>query len=204
MAGRPVVQPTAPSHHSRRGTTVRHATQRRGRAAFISAMLVGSGLVPFATAPAAAATGTLPPVRHVWVLELENTEYTALFGVPGGLPAGAERYLTQTLPSEGALLPYYFGVGHNSLDNYIAEISGQAPSAQSQQDCVQYTPIAPTTVDVHGQVVGQGCEYPDQPTAAALTLGDQLSAAGLSWKGYMQDMGNNLPGDGATACAHPA
>jgi len=179
---------------------LRQRSQRRRCAAFISATIVAVGLVPLAAAPVAAATAALPPVRHVWVLEIENTEYNGWLGIPGGTSSHPLPYLTQTLPSEGAVIPYYFGVGHNSLDNYIAEVSGQAPNPQTQLDCGHYTVMQTTTVDPHGQVVGQGCEYP----ATAPTLGDQMSAAGLSWKGYMQDMGQNLAGDGATACGHPS
>ena len=32
-------------------------------------------------------------------------------------------------------MPNYYGVGHASLDNYIAMISGQAPNASTQADC---------------------------------------------------------------------
>jgi hypothetical protein len=35
------------------------------------------------------------------------------------------------------------------------------------------------------------------------SIGAQLSAKGLSWKGYMQDMGNN-PSRESAACGHPA
>jgi len=180
-----------------------HRSQRRAWAAFTSAVVVAVGLVPLAATPVAAATATLPPIRHIWVLEIENTEYSALFGNPNNTVHPAP-YLTQTLPSEGAVIPYYFGIGHNSLDNYIAEVSGQAPNPETQLDCGDYTPIPATSTDIHGQVVGQGCEYPNTAMASAPTLGNQLSAAGLSWKAYMQDMGQNLAGDGATACAHPA
>jgi hypothetical protein len=43
----------------------------------------------------------------------------------------------------------------------------------------------------YGQTLGQGCVYP----APARTIGDQLTASGLTWKGYMEDM--------TTACRHP-
>jgi hypothetical protein len=33
------------------------------------------------------------------------------------------------------LLTNYWGIGHNSLDNYIAMISGQAPNPVTQMDC---------------------------------------------------------------------
>jgi phosphatidylinositol-3-phosphatase len=55
-------------------------------------------------------------------------------------------------------------------------------------------------VGVDGQVLGQGCVYPDfVPTVA-----NQLQDAGLDWKGYMEDMGNDPERDGGTTCAHPA
>jgi phosphatidylinositol-3-phosphatase len=54
------------------------------------------------SAPAAAqATGTfkLPPVRHVFVITLENQSYASTFGNPS-----ADPYLAQVLPGAGALL----------------------------------------------------------------------------------------------------
>ena len=32
-------------------------------------------------------------------------------------------------------MPNYYGVGHASLDNYVAMISGQAPNPSTQADC---------------------------------------------------------------------
>jgi hypothetical protein len=49
-------------------------------------------------------------------------------------------------------------------------------------------------------VVGQGCVYP----ASVKTVGDQLEARGLNWRGYLEDMGDDPARDGGTACAHPA
>ena len=54
-------------------------------------------------------------------------------------------------------------------------------------------------------VVGNGCVYP----AAIPTLGNQLSDADLTWKAYLQDMGNEPTRDQTTlttqgpACGHP-
>lgn len=50
-----------------------------------------------------------------------------------------------------------------------------------------------------GQAVGHGCVYP----AAVKTLANQLMAAGLTWKGYMEDMGNDPARESGT-CGHPA
>lgn len=146
--------------------------------------------------PAGAAGGpnTLPPIKHIFVIVLENEDYATSFGDPT-----ADPYLARTLPAEGALLTRYYAIGHNSLDNYLAMISGVAPDAQTQNDCPIYANfVLSGWIDQTGQPVGSGCVYP-----AAQTVGNQLSAKGLTWKGYMQDMGND-PAREAPVCAHPA
>ena len=50
----------------------------------------------------------------------------------------------------------------------------------------------------NGQAIGSGCVYPsDVPTIA-----DQLSAAGLTWRDYNEDMGAD-PSREASECGHP-
>jgi phosphatidylinositol-3-phosphatase len=140
-----------------------------------------------------AASG-LPPVRHVFVLLLENQSYAVTFGRDSQAP-----YLARTLAARGALLTQYYAIGHASLGNYIALISGQAPNEATQLDCPTFADFrarAPTP-DAHGQLPGNGCVYP----AAVKSLPDQLEAAGLTWKGYMEDMGRNPARESAT-CGH--
>ncbi|HZT64787.1 MAG TPA: alkaline phosphatase family protein [Acidimicrobiales bacterium] len=143
---------------------------------------------------AAAAGRTLPPVKHVFVIVLENQGYAATFGNPS-----ADPYLAQTLPAEGALLTNYYGTGHESNDNYVAMVSGQAPDPQNQGDCQYYTDFVGAGTVAPQQAVGSGCVYP----SSVQTVASQLSSAGRSWKGYMEDMGN-VPSREASACAHPA
>jgi phosphatidylinositol-3-phosphatase len=140
--------------------------------------------------PARAAT---PQIKHVWVVVLENESASTTFAANSPAP-----FLARTLTASGAFVPNYFGIGHASLDNYIAMISGQAPNPMTQGDCQQYTDVFPGAVGSDGQVVGLGCVY----AASVKTIADQLSAKGLSWKGYMQDMGNDPSREPAT-CAHP-
>ena len=144
----------------------------------------------------------LSAVRHVWVIELENQGYAQSFGTPS-----ADPYLAKTLPRMGALLENYYAIGHASADNYIAQVSGQAPDLGTQADCPLWIPFPGHVVaGPYHQVLGEGCVYP----AAVPTLGNQLSAAGRSWAAYLQDMGND-PGRDNTistargpACGHPA
>lgn len=135
----------------------------------------------------------LPPIRHVFLIILENKNYTDTFG-----PHSAAPYLARKLRAKGALLPQYYGTGHDSLDNYIAMMSGQASTPQTSNDCDTYEDFHQTGTAPDGQVVGQGCVYP----VSVKTLANQLMAAGLTWKGYMEDMGNNPARESAT-CGHP-
>src|SRR3954470_18565113 len=152
------------------------------------AMLLGALLAMPSMAGAAQ-----PAIRHVFVIVLENKDYDQSFG-----PQAKSPQLGRVLPSQGVLLSQYYGTAHNSLPNYIAMVSGQGPNPITQSDCQIYQEFLPGTVGADGQAMGVGCVYP----ATVKTVADQLSAAGLTWGGYMQDMGNTTTGD--TTCRHPA
>jgi phosphatidylinositol-3-phosphatase len=144
----------------------------------------------------AAAAKRAAPVKHVFVVMLENENADTTFGPDSPAP-----YLAQTLPAQGKLLPNYYAVTHESLGNYVAMISGQGSNPQTQADCQDYSPFAgggPLT-GPDGQALGDGCVYP----ASVRTVADQLAADGLTWKGYMEDMGNDPARESAT-CGHPA
>ncbi|TAM57440.1 MAG: phosphoesterase [Rhodanobacter sp.] len=136
------------------------------------------------------------PVRHVFVIVLENEPYQVTFGAQSLAP-----YLAHELPRQGALLPNYHAIGHYSLDNYIAMISGQAPNPATQDDCKVFSEFSRHApgLDANGQARGEGCVYP----ADVRTLADQLESAGLGWKGYMEDMGAD-PAREAATCGHVA
>jgi hypothetical protein len=157
--------------------------------------LLGATLAAGLTLAAAPSAHAAAPVRHVFVIVLENEDAGTTFG-----PGSAAPYLATTLRSQGAFVPGYYGIGHNSLGNYLAMVSGQAPTLVTQADCPVFADVLPGLPAADGQVLGQGCVYP----AAVKTVADQLEAKGLSWKGYMEDMGDDPARDGGTTCAHPA
>jgi phosphatidylinositol-3-phosphatase len=142
----------------------------------------------------AAPAGGPPPIRHVFVLLLENQSDAVTFA--GNSPSP---YLARTLPAEGVRLAQYYAIGHASLDNYIALISGQAPNHETQLDCGVFSDFRPSAamLDANGQLPGAGCVYPK----LVPTLPDQLESQGLTWRAYMEDMGNNPAREPAT-CAH--
>ena len=156
------------------------------------ALMLLAGLLLWTILPAKAADAPAKP-GHVFIIVLENEGYHITFGENS--PA---KYL-KSLVKQGAILPNYYGIGHFSLDNYIAMISGQAPNPVTQSDCQKFTEFVQTGTGADGQAIGQGCVYP----AGVSTLVNQLEAKGLTWKGYMEDMGNN-PAREAATCGHPA
>ena len=130
----------------------------------------GTGATGMVAGSGPAAPGGPRAVRHVWVIELENQGYAQSFGTPS-----ADPYLASTLPRTGALLENYYAIGHSSADNYIAQVSGQAPNIATQIDCPVWTPFPGQVIaGPYHQVLGEGCVYPE----AVPTLGNQLSAAG--------------------------
>jgi hypothetical protein len=156
----------------------------------VAALTAACALLAAGSAPAGAQP---PPIQHVFVIVLENKAFSETFGKDSPAP-----YLSQTLVGQGAFVRQYYGIGHESLDNYIAMISGQAPNGVTQADSPAYVDFFPGTPSSDGQFVGQGSVYP----AAVKTIADQLAARGLRWRGYMEDMGNS-PSEPKT-CRHPA
>jgi hypothetical protein len=156
--------------------------------------------------------GGLPPgaIHNIMVIDIENEGFNTTFlNTPG--------YLRDTLEKQGELVPGYYATGHVSLDNYVAQVSGQAPNYATNTDCLgstrqgAFNDVTPSTINGAGQAVGQGCVYP----SSVRTIGDQLDAAyphsaGHNWRVYAEDMGNDAARDGGVAdpmggtdCAHP-
>jgi phosphatidylinositol-3-phosphatase len=172
---------------------------RRGLAALacLAALVAGAALAPGSpAAPAPRIKPAKPPhVKHVFIIVLENEDATATFG-----PGSKAPYLAKRLTAKGELLPNYYGIGHNSNDNYLAMVSGQAPNLQTQLDCQFFSDFTPGTPAPSGQYVGQGCVYPPP----AETIANQLEDSGYAWRGYMQDVNKGAPPGTETPCRHPA
>ena len=151
-------------------------------------------VLALALLPACSAAAPLPPIHHVYTIVLENESVSTTFG-----PGSPAPYLAKTLTAQGAYLPSYYGVGHSSLDNYIAMISGQAPNGMTQADCQFFLDFPADAQDSSGQQQGEGCVYP----ASVATIAGQLGAAGLSWRDYNDSMGADPSRESAT-CGHPA
>jgi phosphatidylinositol-3-phosphatase len=135
----------------------------------------------------------LPPIKHVFLVMLSDQSYQQSFG-----PHSAFPYLAKTLRKQGELLANYYAVAPSPLSNGIAVLSGQGPTVQTAVNCPNYTPITPAKTGKESQVLGNGCMYP----ISAQTLPDQLTAAGRSWKAYVEGVESG-PAGTAKTCRHP-
>ena len=165
---------------------------------------LAAGLTSFACVcalalPAAAAAQEADPlseVGHVFTIVLENKDYDITFGAEPPAP-----YLAKTLAGKGQLLTQYHGTGHFSLGNYITMISGQSENPRDPGRLpVASTSSTPGTIGADGQALGERLRLSRR---RCMTVADQLEAAGQGWRGYMEDMGDDLARDGGTRCAHP-
>ena len=141
-------------------------------------------------APQAAAREAKPPrIKHLFVVVLENRDAKTTFG-----PGSAAPYLARTLRRAGAFLPNYFGIGHHSLANYIALISGQPPNPATAADCPVYVPMRVTGFLSDGVVSGEGCVYPRRTQTIAGQLrrhGRDLSISFTGRNELQLDISNN-------------
>jgi phosphatidylinositol-3-phosphatase len=119
---------------------------------------------------------------------MENQTYDATFAAGSKAP-----FLSKCLATKGLLLTNYYGIGHNSLDNYIAMVSGQSPNPDTQADCPVFSEfsLSKPGLDDYGQAVGHGCVY----RTDVITIANQLEEKGLKWRGYIEGM--------KSACQHP-
>ena len=102
-------------------------------------------------------------MSHVFVIMMENTSYDDLLS-----PSNQNTKFIQQLAANNGLANNYFGVTHDSLPNYIAATSGQTWGSNSD-DTAQ------------------------APLFNHQNLVDQLEAAHVSWKAYMENL--PFPGD---------
>ena len=137
---------------------------------------------------------SLPPISHVFLIVLGDQGYEDTFGA-----ASQSAYFSKTLPEQGEVLSNYYAVSQGGLSNEIGLLSGQGPTVQTATNCPEYADLAASTVGPMEQVEGAGCVYPKE----ARTLPGQLVAAKLSWKAYVEDVGNGETGQ-PTTCRRPS
>jgi hypothetical protein len=164
--------------------------KRRASKAAALALAAGAALGIIAVS-AGAMAGT---PKHVFLIMMENHSTEDIFGNKADAP-----YINQLIAEPGVLYAtQYFGVTHPSLPNYLALISGSTQGIWD--DCKAGADVTckpeefvPDSEDpaTAGQLLTdrQMTEAENKPHLfKGKTLVDQLEAAGLSWKAYMEAM----------------
>jgi hypothetical protein len=124
----------------------------------------------------------VPRYRHIFVIVEENKDYAQILD-PANAPniAGLARAYGNATQ--------FFGEVHPSEANYVALLGGDTFGIHDD-DAYYCKPGSEQPFCDHAKAA----DYVDH-TVRAAHLGDQLTAAGLTWKGYYED----IPAPGSTA-----
>ncbi len=120
-----------------------------------------------------AAGDGVPRYQHIVEIMMENTSYGTIIGnsLAPNINALASKY---------GLATNYFGVTHPSEPNYVANLGGSYFGIQDDNQFYCTAALAATDPNCAGTTVDH--------TVSAQSLADQLTAAGLTWKGYFQSL----------------
>ena len=164
-----------------------------GQRLLLAALACGAITATALPASAQQRPARMPPIRHVFVIVLENEGFDSTFNEHPRAP-----YFADTLRRAGAFLRQYHGIAHYSLGNYLAMIAGVPPTPKIQIDCPHFDDFVETGIARDGQPIGDGCVYP----AHVATITNQLEAKRLTWGAFMEDMGKDPTRESET-CGHP-
>jgi len=115
----------------------------------------------------------IPHYQHVVEIMMENTSYGTIIG-------NANAPNINALASQYGLATNYFGVTHPSEPNYMAAIAGDYFGVQDDNQFYCTPALATTDPNCAGTTVDH--------TVNAPTLADQLTSAGMTWRGYFQSL----------------
>jgi phospholipase C len=136
--------------------------------------LAGAGWAAMPAVGSATSTdAAIPHYQHIVEIMMENTSYDQIIGNPNAPNINA-------LASRYGLATDYFGVTHPSEPNYVASIGGDYFGIQDDNAFYCTPAMASTDSHCRGTTVNHTVDAPN--------LAEQLTAAGLTWKGYFQSL----------------
>jgi phospholipase C len=127
---------------------------------------------------AAAVNSAIPHYQHIVEIMMENTSYGTIIGNTNAPNINA-------LASHYGLATDYFGVTHPSEPNYVANIGGDYFGIQDDNQFYCTPALATTDPNCAGTTVDH--------TVNSQSLADQLTAKGMTWKGYFQSLPPSPP-----------
>ncbi|HEY2541662.1 MAG TPA: alkaline phosphatase family protein [Gaiellaceae bacterium] len=124
--------------------------------------------------PSSASNGSaIPHYQHIVEIMMENTSYGTIIGNPDAPHLNA-------LANTYGLATNYFGVTHPSEPNYVANVGGSYFGIQDDNQFYCTPAMSTTDPECAGTTVNH--------TVSAQSIADQLTAAGMTWKGYFQSL----------------
>jgi hypothetical protein len=138
---------------------------------------VGMAVLVWIALPGAGSAGNnksaIPHYQHIVEIMMENTSYDTIIGNPNAPNINA-------LASRYGLATNYFGVTHPSEPNYMTNIGGDYFGVQDDNQFYCTPALASTDPNCAGTTVDH--------TVSAPSLADQLTKAGMTWRGYFQSL----------------
>jgi phosphatidylinositol-3-phosphatase len=122
---------------------------------------------------ASTVNSAIPHYQHIVEIMMENTSFGTIIGNP-------DAPNLNTLANDYGLATDYYGVTHPSEPNYVANIGGSYFGIQDDNPFYCTPALALTDSRCAGTTVDH--------TVAAQSLADQLTAAGMTWRGYFQSL----------------
>jgi len=144
--------------------------------------ITGVGMAGVSAASPSSTPGmAIPHYQHIVEIMMENTNYGTIIGNPNAPQINA-------LANQYGLASNYFGVTHPSEPNYLANIAGSFFGVQDDNQFYCTPELASTDPYCGGTTVNH--------TVSAPNIADQLTAVGMTWKGYFQSLPPTpAPGD---------
>jgi hypothetical protein len=155
------------------------------RIAAVASLTLGT----LAATPARAATEGVPLFDHQFVIMMENHSYSQIIGSPN------TPYINQ-LASTYSLATNYFGTTHPSMPNYLSLIAGSNFGQGAPNNPPDFSD--PSGGNDNPPLWSKGTPGTSatttyDPNINSPSIVDQLSAKGLTWKTYQE----NLPSTGS-------
>jgi hypothetical protein len=133
---------------------------------------IAFGVAPTAVS-ASSSNSSIPHYQHVIEIMMENQKYSTIIGNPLAPNINA-------LANNYGLATNYFGVTHPSEPNYVANMAGDFFGIQDDNQFYCTPEMATTDPNCAGTTVDHTIDAPN--------LASELTAAGMTWKGYFQSL----------------
>ena len=133
--------------------------------------------LPGVSAAKTSGSSTIPHFQHIIEIMMENQKYGTIIG-------NSDAPNLNRLANTYGLATNYFGVTHPSEPNYVANVGGDFFGIQDDNQFY----CSPAYVAANPLDTTCPSNTTVDHTVNAQSIADQLTAAGMTWKGYFQNL----------------